>query len=159
MEQKRTWILVCDASRARLFEETSPTRRYEVVGSFEHPESRAHTAELVADAQGRKPVGGSRGINARPGGFRGRPGAEPDTDPKQVEAQKFARQLAAVLEKGLTDRAYEALYLVAPAKFLGLVKAALGDQVRGHVEATVDRDLVQLDLREIERRLRGQRAA
>ncbi len=159
MRHKKTWILVCDAGRAKLFEETSPARHYRTVGAFEHPEGRARVTELVADAQGRKPVGGSRGANARPEGFHGRPGVEPETDPKQVEAQKFARRLAEVLEKGLDDRAYEALVVVAPGKFLGTVKAALDDRVRGRVEATVDRDLSQLEPREIERRLRAERAA
>jgi protein required for attachment to host cells len=159
MQHKKTWVLVCDASRAQLFEETSPGRHYRTVASFTHPEGRARVSELMADAQGRKPVGGSRGVDTRPGGFHGRPGAEPDTDPKRVEAQKFARQLAGLLKKGLDDRAYEALVLVAPGKFLGLVKATLDEQVRGRVEATVDRDLTKLETHEIERRLRAERAA
>jgi protein required for attachment to host cells len=137
MQHKRTWILVCDAGRARLFEEASPARHYKTVAVFTHPESRAHVADLTTDA----------------------PGWKPTTDLKQIEAQKFARQLAAVLEKGLDDHAYEALFLVAPGKFLGLLRAALDDQVRGRVQASIDRDLVQLEPREVERRLRAERAA
>ena len=95
MPETTTWILVCDASRARLFAETGPGRAFSLLASFEHPSSREHVRELMADANGRKPVGGSRGagVNGRPGGFHGRPGAEPDTDPKEVET--YAKWLSA----------------------------------------------------------------
>lgn len=157
--KKRTWILVCNASRALVFEETSPGHPYVTIAELAHPESRAHVTELVSDAQGRKPVGGSRGADTRPGGFHGRPGAEPHTDPKHVEAQKFARELAGLLLKGLDDHAYEALVLAAANKFLGLVKTTLDKQVRARLEATVDADLAWLDPREIERRLRAERGS
>src|SRR5262249_3008184 len=95
-----TLWLVCNASCAHLFREDPRARRFDVIASFEYPRGRSHVTDLVADAQGRKPVGGSRGEGAgsRPGGFHGRPGAEPDTDPKEVEAQKFARELGAAIE-------------------------------------------------------------
>jgi protein required for attachment to host cells len=160
MANKKTWILVCDASRAHLFEEAKPGGRWSPVAAFEHPESRARVTDLVADVQGRKPVGGPRaGIHTPPGGFHGRPGAEPDTDPREAEAMKFARELAAVLDKGLDDHAYDALVLAAPPHFLGLLKETLGDQVGKHVVETLDKDLATLEPREIEARLRAARAA
>jgi protein required for attachment to host cells len=136
-QQKKTWVLVCDAGRAQLFEQASPARHYQPVAAFVHEQSRAHVVDLVTDAQGRKPV----------------------VDVKQVEAQKFARQLAAVLSRGLDEHAYEALVLVAPPKFLGLLKGSLGEQVRRRLEVTIERDLAQLAPREVERRLRAERAA
>lgn len=161
MRRTTTWCLVCDASRAHLFRVGPPAGPFELLSSHDHPGSRAKVGDLVSDAQGRKPVGGSRGDGAgsRPGGFHGRPGAEPDTDPKEVEAQHFARDLAALLDKGLADHAYEALVLVAPPHFLGLIKATLSDQVAKRVEATIDKDFAALAPREIERRVRHARAA
>jgi protein required for attachment to host cells len=160
MQPKTTWCLVCDASRAHLFRTRPPGRPYELIASFEHPESRARVGDLVTDANGRKPVGGSRGVGvagSRPGGFHGRPGVEPDTDPKEVEAQKFARDLAAALEKGLDAHAYDALVLVAPPRFLGALKATVSDQVAKRVERTIDKELASMDAREIERRVRAER--
>jgi protein required for attachment to host cells len=117
-------------------------------------------ADLVADAQGRKPVGGSRGEGAggRPGGFYGRPGAEPDADPKEVEAQKFARELGAAIEHERYAKPDEALGLVAPPHFLGLVRAVLGERGGRRVEVSIDKDLAALAPREIQRRLRAERA-
>jgi protein required for attachment to host cells len=162
MPSKTTWILVGDASRARLFEEREPGERYLLVESFLHPESRAHVVDLVTDANGRKPVGVSRGVGVVrgwQGGVQGRPGVAPETDPKEVEAQKFARELSAALTKGFDEHRYAALMLVAPPHFLGVLKDALGDPVKKHLESTLDKDLSALEPREIERRLRAQRAA
>src|SRR5437773_2128773 len=123
---QRTWILTCNASRARLLLEKQHGRDYSLVGSYEHADSRAHVRDLMADAQGRKPVGPVPAAKAAsPGGGYGRPGAEPDTDPKEVEAQKFAHELAAMLEKGRSDHVYERLIVVAPPHFLGLMRSAL----------------------------------
>jgi protein required for attachment to host cells len=158
MQQKTTWCLVCDASR--LFRTKPPGHRYELIASFDHPESRARVSDLVADVNGRKPAGGSRGlgvVRSRPSGFHGRPGVEADADPKEVEAQKFARDLAAEMEKGLDEHAYDALVLVAPPHFLGMVRAKVSEQVAKRVEGTIDKDLAAMEPREIERLVRAQR--
>ena len=150
--KNRTWLLVCDASRAHLLEEKEENQ-FSHLESFEHAESRAKVRDLMADQNGRKPdgkVGGSSGH---------RPGAAPDTDPKEVEAQKFARELAQRLEKGLDDHAYDALILAAPPHFLGLLRGELGDQVSKRVEASIDKDYVSLETRELGKRIQDQRAA
>ena len=155
---KTTWILVGDASRARLFEGREPGEGYSLVTTLLHPESRAHVADLVTDVNGRKPVGVTRGVGVVrgwQGGIQGRPGVERDTDPKEVEAQKFARELSALLTKALDERRYDALVLVAPPHFLGTLKDALGDPVRKRLEGTLGKDLAPFEPREIERRLRA----
>jgi len=161
MTGSTTWILVCDASRARLFSEISRARSYALVASFEHPECRRRVSDLVADAQGRKPVGGSRGagVRGRPGGFFGRPGVEQATLPKDVEAIKFARDLAATLERGLDDHAYDALVLTAPPRFLGQLLETISEQVRRRLSRTIDKDLSLLPPRDVEKRVRAHEAA
>lgn len=155
-----TWILIGDASRARLFADGSPSRSFALVADFEHPSSRAHVSELVADAYGRKPVGGSRSaVNGRNRSFHGRPGVEPDTDPKDVEAMKFARDLAHELERAVDDHRFDELIVAAPPRFLGLLKETFCEKVRRRVILTLDKDLSLLSAPEITRRLRAVRAA
>jgi protein required for attachment to host cells len=154
---KTRWILVCDASRAQLFRESDPGGEYELIEKFDHPDSRARGRDLMADTTGRKPVGPS--VGASHGGRSvslgfGRPGVEPDTDPKEVEAEKFARELGAVLDKGLASRTYEALVLVAPPKFLGLLKQTISREVTKHLEGSVPKDLAQLPAKEVQERVR-----
>jgi protein required for attachment to host cells len=149
-----TWILVCDASRARLLEEKTKGNGFSVLESFEHPESRARVRDLMADAAGRKPVGPvPAGRNGGPSAAYGRPGAAPDTDPKEVEAVKFARELAGVLEKGLNDHAYQHLVIVAPPHFLGTMKGTVSTQVEKHLEVTIDKDFAGLELPELTKHL------
>ena len=157
---QNTWILLCNSSRARLFREKPKGKGLLQMEAFEHAESRAHVRDLMADANGRKPVGPVPGHMAQgPTGAFGRPGAEPDTDPKEVEAQKFARQLADMLEKGLNDHAYDKLIIVATPHFLGTLKNTLSTQVEKHIETTVDKDFTSLELHELEERIERLRAA
>ena len=161
-EKTTTWILVCDASRARLFAEAAPGREFSLVASFEHPASRERARDLTTDANGRKPVGGTHGggVNGnRPGGFHGRPGVEPDTNPKEVEAVKFARDLAGALEKGFDAHLFDALIISAPPHFLGLLKETIPDKIMKRLSHTIDKDFSLLQPRDVERRVRADRAA
>ena len=158
MQSKTTWVLACDASRARLYREENSGKAYSLIESFEHPESRKRVVDLVAGEQGRKPVGvsmGEGGVRVPQGGGHGRPGAAPETDPKEVEAQKFARELATALEQHLFAHAFDALVLAAPPHFLGLVKATLSDQVAKRVRATVCKDLAQVEPRDLGQHLKA----
>ncbi len=141
-----TWALVCDAARARLFEANG--KGYGMIGEFSHQLSRGHVRrDLVTDANGRKPGG-------QPGHpYNAQPGAAPDTDPKEVEAQKFAHELAASLSRGLGARAYDDLVLVAPPHFLGDLKNALDGQVTKRLRRTLSKDIAGLEPREIAERL------
>jgi protein required for attachment to host cells len=138
---KTTLWLVCNASRAHLFREDPRAHRFEMVASFEHPESRSHVSDLVADTQSqtRKP-------------------APPEAEPKEVEAQKFARELGAAIEHERFAKPDEAVGLVAPPHFLGLIRGVLGERGGRRVEVSIDKDLAVLAPREIERRLRAERA-
>lgn len=162
MVKATTWILVCDASRARLLRADDQRKGLVQLEALEHPESRARARDLMADAQGRKPVGpvpasaghgGHGGGLGGQGGAYGRPGAEPDTDPKEVEAQKFARELADVIEKGFDDHAYDRLFLIAPPHFLGLLRGAVSTRVQRQIQLTIDKDLTHEDLDQLGQRL------
>jgi protein required for attachment to host cells len=153
------WILIADASRARIFRDDRPTKPFTLVDSLEHPESRARVRDLMSDAMGRKPAGMSRGgpdTLAAAGSSSARPGAAPDTDAKAVEAQKFARIVAEHLEKGLDQRAYDSLVVVAPPHFLGVLKQCLHHEVGKHVELYINKDLTQHERTNIEQHVRSE---
>jgi protein required for attachment to host cells len=155
-----TWILVGNASRARLFSVPPRAKRLTPLGVFEHAESRAHVRDLISDAQGRKPVGPVPASMVQgQGGAYGRPGAEEDTDVHGAEAEKFARELADVLEKGLNEHAYERLIIIAAPHFLGLLRSTVSAQVAKHIETTIDKDFTGLELPEMEKRVEHLRAA
>src|SRR5262245_8827049 len=127
-----TWILVSDASRARLFQKVSGVEVWRLVEELAHPESRAHTHDVVTDRSGRSQRSGSASYSTA---------MEPQTPPKYVEMENFAHLLAGRLEQGFGKKAYDRLILIAPPRFLGLLRERLSDQVAKRVTASLDKDL------------------
>lgn len=130
-----TWILAADSYRARLFE-LPPRGELREIGDFVHPAGRERERDLLADAPGRYFTKGRRDQTSA---------NEPHTPAEQVEEEKFARQLAEELERGRTANRYDRLCLVAPPRFLGRIKEALGKEVGKRVSLTVPKDLASFD--------------
>ena len=129
---RKTWILVSDAAKAKLFEQQG--RKLREVAGFIHSDSARHVGDFVSDSAGRRGMGG---LNS--------PGLSAVTDPHEVEAEKFARQHADTLKQGLDTQRYEDLVLVAPPHFLGVLRKALDPQVGKRVVASYDQNYLHLD--------------
>lgn len=138
------WVLVANASRARLFS-ADPSRKdkeWKLVSELQHPESRAAGHELLADRPG----------TARQSGMGGA-GLAPHNDPKEVEAKKFAHELSKTLSKAVDEHAFEKIVLVAPPHFLGLLRAELEHKVEKRVGASHGKDYHELNVRELAERI------
>lgn len=144
-EAPKRWVLVTDSSRARIFAER--LGRLELLESFEHCESRDSRLEIMWGTFGNgDPVlagtGGSEALVSDQSDG-------PQSNPKTIKHERFARQLAARLERGLTDRAYNRLVITAPPSFLSRLRAALSLDVEGRVQAYISRDLSRNSEREV----------
>jgi protein required for attachment to host cells len=130
------WIVIADAAHARLFAARGGAP-WTFVAALEHPLSAAKTNEIVSDRAGRVQQ------RANPG----RSAAARRTSPKQIEAEHFARELAKFLD---TERLrYAQLVLIAPPRFLGLLRSQLSDSVRGAVATSLAQnwtDVPELEL-------------
>ena len=105
------WILVCDSSRARIFEVLDGESVWRVVEVLGHAESRSKASELVSDHSGqRSSEGASTHHNA----------LAPSSDPKEVEKGRFIHSLATRLDEAMCARLFHRLVLVAPPHTLGL---------------------------------------
>ena len=136
-----TWILICDASRARLYERGQTDRPWTLVRSLEHPESRLQDTKLVD---------GERGRQQQSFGHGSRSAMEPTTMPKEVEHEAFATELARLLEHDYDVNSYAELVLVAPPHFLGLLRKAIGAKLSKRVLASFDKDYSLLPLHELQ---------
>lgn len=145
-----TWILVADASRARLFKYAGFGAALEELAAWQHPKSRARNSELMADRPGR--VAQSH-AGPHPG-HGSRSGMEPDLSARDQEHVHFARELAAELAKGLHSKAYGQLVLVANPEFLGTLRHVSDEQVLKHTIASVDKDYTALPTRDLEDKLK-----
>lgn len=127
----RTWILVADSAEARLFLSYPGQQGWFELKTFRHPQSRAKGPELLDS-----PPAMERGLL-----------------PKDYAAQDFALELATYLDLELAKNAYEQLILVAPPKFLGMLRENLSKQVDAKIVDSVNKDLVALRQDELEERL------
>jgi protein required for attachment to host cells len=142
-----TWILIADASRARLFSTAGKQQPWSLVREFSHPESAAKVSDIMADKAGRVQQRVASGT---------RSGMEAPTSPKETEARRFAHELATELQRSHGRNSYARLVLVAPPQFLGLLRAELSAPVMKCVVSTVDKDLTQVNDRELPQRLRDE---
>jgi protein required for attachment to host cells len=140
----RTWIVVCDASRARLFSKGEDSGAWVAFEELTHPASRAKGIDLVSDRSGRVQQSQAKVM---------RPGMDPRTDPRTVESERFAAEIATLLDRAHANQAFERLVIVAPARFLGQLRAELSDRLRKAVYATLEKDYTQLDARTISDRV------
>ena len=125
-----TLIIVADASRARIFEAGKNIRKLSELEDFIHSESRMTEEELGADA----PV---KSANQKGS-------LQPRSFPKEHEEQIFASQLAKRLQELHNKIQYAGFILIAPPRFLGMLRKELPTGIEKLVSRTHDKDLVSL---------------
>jgi protein required for attachment to host cells len=135
-----TWILVGDASRARVFALDKEDGPWQLVEEIDHPPGRARVSELVSDRAGRQ----------RQSSVRTPPLAS-HTDAAEQESHRFAERLGHLLQKGYDERRFAGLVLVAPPRFLGYLRGVLRDPVTRQVVASLDKDYTHHDERDLRR--------
>jgi protein required for attachment to host cells len=123
------YILVADASRARLIGADETLEGAEEIEDFVHPASRARSRELETDAQ---TTSTSAPVAPR--------SSTEEPEPQEVEARKFAHELARTLQVARASGAFERLVLVAPPKFLGMLRQELDRATAKLVVASLDKE-------------------
>ena len=135
------WILVANASQARLFERRSFTEPLLELHDWVNPPSR-----LTARETERAPLGHSQA---------GRAGLAPRTDLKQLHRSAFAQNLAAHLREAVIHARMKSLALIVSNPFMGDLLSHLDASVQKLVCAQHPLDLTSLNVTDLERRLRS----
>lgn len=132
-----TWILTANASEAHLYESE---RAQLITGNpslhakkdFAHPESRQKRDDLLTD---------------RCGNYHGRKMGHGSMverhEPKAIEAEQFARELANDLLAGRQQNCYQDLIIIAPASFQGKLKKHLQHKIGTIEPLCVSKDYTQ----------------
>jgi protein required for attachment to host cells len=138
------WILVCDASRATLYAAEESGDDWRSVGSYSHPESRLKNSELTPTEPGHalKSKGGARHTVM-----------ESATSPKEAEKERFAEELAQVVNDGARKQSFDGFLLVAPPHFAGLIEQHLSPEAKKRAKPVVHKDYTVADAREARQRL------
>lgn len=141
------WLVVANAARARLFEDEGEAGGLKTLIDLVHPQSRQKGMALAGDRPGH--VEG-------PGHGLGNAAYVPRTDAREREHDRFAREVAAILDDAVAAGRCAGLVLVASNPFLGQLKTHLGTQAAKAVLRTVASDFTTLRESEITQRLRSE---
>lgn len=139
----RTWILVADAARARLFEVPKPGDHWRLLEEIDHPEGHARSREFLSNPSGG--IEGAEGAVLR--------GALEPQSMKKVEARRFARQLGQRLDRGLAENRFDRVILVAAPEFLGMLRKSLSRGVELKLIDSISKDYGRSNARELEDQL------
>ncbi|MEJ1994153.1 MAG: host attachment protein [Limibacillus sp.] len=131
MKPTRTWILVADAGRARIFANNGVGKGLTEVTDGEHENPLPKTRELGSDKPGRSFDSAGEGRHAM----------APRADWHEQAKEAFAKELADWLKSAHQANAYDRLVLAAPPKTLGDLRAELDPQVAKLVSAEISKDL------------------
>ena len=142
------WLVVANAARARILVETGHPPAYVERVDLVHSASRQKGIALGSDRSGHTLGSGPAGA-----AYASR------TDPRERERDRFAREIAALLNQGVTSGECHGLVLAASNPFLGHLKSHLGPNARKVLLATLPDDLTALSNEQIADRIRAHGAA
>jgi protein required for attachment to host cells len=139
MPQKH-WILVANASHARVFERASFTAPLVELTDWLHPESR-----MPARDTERTPLGHSEA---------GRAGLAPRSDLKHLHRSEFATTLAKYFHEAVLNHRVNALAFFVSNPLMGELLSHLDASVQHTLVAKHVLDLTSLSVTELDKRLR-----
>ena len=133
-----TWILVANASTAKLYANDGPNHGLALLKEFDHPDSRRKNADLASDRAGAMQMSGN-GHGAR----------QPQSTPKENAARHFAQELAGELHLGRCRNEASRMILVAPPAFMGLLNATLDASTEHIVSNRFEKDYTKAPPQEL----------
>lgn len=135
---RKTWVVVADRSRARIFTVATPKGPLTEFEDLVHPEARAHERDLTSDRPGRSSdnhvLGTAHGTHDQ-------------------QAHAFAREIAERLEHGRVGAQFEQLVVVAAPDLLGMLRKAMNSHVTKMVVREMHKNVTQQSATDIRKLL------
>ncbi len=131
--KRKTWFLVADGTKARVFESEGPKTSWECVEEWRDDDARAPARELGAD----------RPVRGRKIGSGQNYAIETPSEHDKAEAA-FIRQCADFINASARKGAFDQLALAAPPRALGEFRKRLSADAAGKYISVLDKDLTNL---------------
>lgn len=125
------FILVADQSHARLYQGTSLRGPLTELEDFSNKVAHCHERDLVSDAPGR---------SSSPGNAYSHPLGR-ENEARDHALQLFAKTISDELSHVLYNKADARLYVLAPPKFLGVLRKQFDQTVNEALVATLDKEI------------------
>lgn len=138
----QSWVLVADKCQAKFYR-MAKFPIIQEINHLEHPDSRLHNQELISSRPGRtfQSTGTARSSY------------QPETEPKQIEAIKFATEIADLLYTAANNGEFKQLYLIAEPSFLGLLRKHINPHIQKCIVAELGKQLTSASKEDIEKHL------
>ena len=140
---KKTWVLVADAAKARLFELPQKDANLIEIACYTHPDSRT---------PGHHPLHG-RLPRAQESNSPARHAIEPRTTLRAKHLAEFADVLSDIVRRGRLEGRYDELVLIAPPRFLGALHKRMDPQTLACVVDEVGNDFLKLSPTDLRTRI------
>lgn len=128
----KTWVLVADSEKARLFEYEHCSEPWAETACFVNPDA-PHGRTFQRPPRVHESVGPARHA------------IEPHTGPKDKASARFASNLAATLRAGREEQRFQTLVIAAAPRFLGTLHRQLEKSLQQCVEREIRHNLTELD--------------
>lgn len=142
MHEQVTWIIAASNAEAKIYK-LLQFPKVEEIAVLEHPESRLHNRDLVSSEPGR----------AFDRGGVTRHSYQSKSEPKQQEADKFAKYIDHYLATAFRQGEFLHLYVLASPNFLGLLRQHMDPHVVKAIVAEIPKDLSKHRKDDIEQEL------
>ncbi len=139
-----TWVIAADSSRARIFQMSDEDAQLREIDDLINPAGRETDRDLNSDSKGRY-YGKGEGHQAHT--------VDPQVDAVAHETELFSKRLGNYLDKACLEHRFDNLFLIAPPKFLGLIRHNLAEETREVVAEEIPKELAWFEGRDIERYL------
>ena len=138
----KTWVVVADNSRARIFSADTPASQLCETETLTHPEARLHQGDLISDRPGRDR---NSGLGTHNMGH--------ETDAKEESAIRFATEVCQRLEQARVNAQFNKLYIIAAPSFLGLIRKHQTPALKKTIAGEVSKNMAMKDATEIKKSL------
>jgi protein required for attachment to host cells len=141
----RTWFVIADGSRARVFENAGVHEDPREIADMELSIELPKSGELLADKPGRTfdSVGAGRHAKENP------------TDPHRHRKRDFAGKVVDQLRRAMLAERFDRLVLVAPPAFLGDLRQKLPKDLKAKVADEITLDLTNTPEQQLNTYLKG----
>lgn len=132
IKHKKTWVLVADGTRARIFAKNFKSLNNAMGQDFVADNLR--DSEIYIDKPGRSFESSNPTRHAY----------QPRTDWHEYQKQLFAKEICSILEKASENAEFDELIIISPPKMLGDIRSYLGKHILPKITAEIPKDISKL---------------
>lgn len=139
----KTWVVVAESSRAKIFELDKKNAPLRELQGFAHTASRSHEHNMTSDLPGRFMNSTTHGSHK----------LSNHSSPKEHESVEFARVIGSHLDDARNRGQFDKLIIMSPPGFLGHLRKELSSETCKYIVSEIDKNLVRHNTQEIQAHL------